>query len=149
MGRWGLLGVMLCYIAAEGGAVAQASAAVPILEDGAFHLVRAHKKKKKKPAKPKKRKPKGKLYSAQHIEKLLENDQKEEVCNRLNCASNLRIAKSCLKTRASYRKKKKCFRAFCAYGCNDEDYQNKPDVYEFCNRTCSSKKYGDKKKRAG
>lgn len=99
---------------------------------------RSHKRKFHKPGKSKNKK---KKYTIENIEKLLKNDSKEEVCNRLNCASQLKTAKSCLKTRISHRKKKSCFRAFCAYGCNEEDYRNKPEVYEFCNQKCASKKY--------
>ncbi len=106
------------------------------------HKAKKHKSKKQKVKKRKAKKHKSKkrrenrqLYSVQAIEKLLENDTKG-VCNRLNCASNLKIAQSCLKTRASRKQKKRCFHAFCAYGCNEMDYQSKPDVYEFCNLTC-------------
>lgn len=93
------------------------------------------KKRKAKKYKSKKRQANRQLYSVQAIEKLLENDTKG-VCNRLNCASNLKIAQSCLKTRASRKQKKRCFHAFCTYGCNEMDYLSKPDVYEFCNLTC-------------
>lgn len=101
------------------------------------HKAKKHKSKKHKAKKhkSKKRKTNRPLYSVQAIEKLLGNDAKG-VCNRLNCASNLKIAQSCLKTKASRKKKKRCFQAFCAYGCNEMDYQSKPDVYEFCNLTC-------------
>ena len=141
---WGLLGLIFCSIGvAECTAIHAFSSAI-ILEEGCFHQIKTHKKKKSrksKKRKSKKRKSKGKIYSAQKIDKLLENDHDEDVCNRLNCASNLEIAKACLPTKASHRAEKKCFRAFCAYGCNEEDYNTKPEVYNFCNLKCSSKKY--------
>jgi hypothetical protein len=113
------------------------------------------KKKSKKHKKPKKHKKhttkkhkrNEKIYSEHNIEKILKNDQEDPICNRLNCSSNLKIAKSCLKTKEAHREKKNCFRAFCAYGCNDLDYTTKPEVYDFCNETCSSKKYLRNKKR--
>ena len=104
------------------------------------HKIKKHKTRHrhhKKKGKSRKRK----IYSEKKIEELLENDDEDETCNRLNCASKLSVAKECLKTRASHRRKTKCFRAFCAYGCNEEDYTTKADVYDFCNKTCSSKKY--------
>ena len=104
-------------------------------------------KKKSKKRKVKKRKKREKVYSEQNIEKILKNDNSDGKCNRLNCASNLKIAKSCLKTRADHRDNKNCFRAFCAYGCNDMDYTTKSEVYDFCNLKCSSKKYLKNKKR--
>ena len=84
------------------------------------------------------------VYSAPNIEKILENYSKEGKCNRLDCASDLKVAKSCLSSKASHRKHRKCFRAFCAYGCNETDYENNPEIRDFCNKTCSSKKYGHK-----
>lgn len=151
--RLALLGLLLCYVA-TGESLATGMAPVSFMENGSSYFKKIHKKKrhhkvkKRKPKKhksrkrgSKKRKLKGKVYSAYKIEKLLQNDSDEEICNRLNCASNLKIAKSCLPTKASYRSERKCFRAFCAYGCNKEDYKTKPEVRDFCNLTCSSKKY--------
>lgn len=105
------------------------------------------KKKKSKKKKVKKRNKREKIYSEQNIEKILKNDNEDGQCNRLNCASNIKIAKSCLKTKADHRVNKNCFRAFCAYGCNDIDYTTKSEVYDFCNLKCSSKKYLKNKKR--
>ncbi len=152
--RWGLLGLIISYMGVEEYALAHAFSSVVILEEGSFHQIKSRKKKKSRKSKKnksrkhksKKHKFKGKVYSAQKIEKLLENDHDEDVCNRLNCASNLEIAKSCLPTKASHRTEKKCFRAFCAYGCNEEDYKTKPEVYDFCNLKCSSKKYSKRTK---
>lgn len=142
--RWGLLGLIFYYLGVEGCISSHAFSSVVILEEDFFHQIKSHKKKKSrksKKRKSKKHKFKRKIYSPQQIEKLLENDSDEDVCNRLNCASNLEIAKSCLPTKGSHRTKKKCFRAFCAYGCNEEDYKTKPEVRDFCNLKCSSKKY--------
>lgn len=153
MVRLALLALLLGYIVV-GESLATGVTSLAFREDGSSYLKKVHKKKrhlKAKKRKPKrhksrkhrhrKRKSKGKVYSAQKIEKLLQNDNDEQVCNRLNCASNLEIAKSCLPTKASHRSEKKCFRAFCAYGCNEEDYKTKPEVRDFCNLKCSSKKY--------
>ncbi|MGV8948733.1 MAG: hypothetical protein ACOH2E_05130 [Candidatus Paracaedibacter sp.] len=154
---WGRIGflslfaLLLCYMGA-GQSLSTAVTIVNVWEDKNPYIKKVHKKKKHykskkrklKKRKAKKGKSKGKVYSAQKIEKLLQNDSGEEICNRLNCASNLKIAKSCLPTKASYRSERKCFRAFCAYGCNEEDYNTKPEVHDFCNITCSSKKYSKK-----
>lgn len=105
-----------------------------------------HKKPKKKShhskKKSKKRHSKVRQYSVKKIEELLKNDHKDGNCNRLNCSSNLGIAKLCLQTRMLRQKHRSCFRAFCAYGCNEEDYISKPEIFEFCNQVCSSRKYG-------
>ncbi|MBM3468564.1 MAG: hypothetical protein FJX71_03940 [Alphaproteobacteria bacterium] len=114
-------------------------------QSGSIYVINAQKKKKKKSKhkkKHKKRRGKKKGYSAKNIDELLKNDKSK--CNRLNCSSNLQIAKSCLKTKEARRKEKKCFRAFCFYGCNDHDYETNADVRNFCNATCSSRKYGTK-----
>lgn len=152
------MGIILCYTVAGEGVAIQEFSPVPVREANPVQSVKTHakkkptktrkhkvkkhkskkyksKKRKAKKHKSKKRQANRQLYSVQAIEKLLENDTKG-VCNRLNCASNLKIAQSCLKTRASRKQKKRCFHAFCAYGCNEMDYQSKPDVYEFCNLTC-------------
>lgn len=141
MGRYGLL-MILVWVIGEGSSLGASHVLWGPTDGYSLHQIKAHRKKKKTPkARPKKSKKKQKGYSAQTIDNLLQNYGKEGKCNRLNCASNLQIAKSCLPTKASHRKHKHCFRAFCAYACNDKDYQTKPDVYDFCNRTCSSKKY--------
>jgi|GEM_PF-2672611 len=151
MARLALLWLLFyCFTIGEGLATKVTS--LCFREDGRSHFKKVHKKKKHHKAKkhqskkhkfrkhkPKKRKLK--IYSAHEIEKLLQNDHSEKVCNRLNCSSSLEIAKSCLPTKASHRTEKKCFQAFCAYGCNEEDYKTKPEVRDFCNITCSSKKY--------
>lgn len=139
MGRWRLLGLILCYVGGGECEITHASASTPIIEEDSSQQIESHKKKKSRELKRQQSKSEG--YSEQAIERLLENDSKDGVCNRLNCASSLEIAKSCLKTKASHRKNRKCFHAFCAYGCNDGDYETNPDVYDFCNLTCSSKKY--------
>jgi hypothetical protein len=146
-----LLGLLFCYVGG-GESLATAAIFVDVGENKSSYIKKVHKKKKHYKSKKrrlkkrnhKKRKSKRKIYSAQKIEKLLQNDSDEKTCNRLNCASNLEIAKSCLPTKASYRSERKCFRAFCAYGCNEEDYNTKPEVHDFCNRTCSSRKYAKK-----
>ena len=151
IGCLSLFALLLCYMGA-GQSLSTAVTVVNAWEDKNPYIKKVHKKKKHykskkrkhKKQKDKKSKSKGKVYSAQKIEKLLQNDSDEEICNRLNCASNLKIAKSCLPTKASYRSERKCFRAFCAYGCNEEDYNRKPEVHAFCNITCSSKKYSKK-----
>jgi len=157
--RWRLLGLILCYMVEDGCMVVQASAADAMWGEESSPHKKAQKKKKSKKHKshkkhtkhnkhkPKKHKRKEKIYSEHNIEKILKNDQDDPICNRLNCSSNLKIAKSCLKTKEAHREKKNCFRAFCAYGCNDLDYSTKPDVFDFCNLTCSSKKYLKNKKR--
>jgi hypothetical protein len=152
--RLALLGVLLCCCVAIGESLATGVAPVSFRENNSSYLKKVQKKKKHYKVKKrksrkhksqkrasKKRKLKGKMYSAYKIEKLLQNDNGEKVCNRLNCSSNLQIAKSCLPTKASHHSEKKCFQAFCAYGCNEEDYKTKPEVRDFCNLTCSSKKY--------
>jgi hypothetical protein len=108
---------------------------------------KSRKKTKTKKKKVKKRKKREKVYSEKNIEKILKNDNEDGKCNRLTCASNLKIAKLCLKTKADHRENKNCFRAFCAYGCNEIDYKTKSEVYDFCNLKCSSKKYLKNKKR--
>ena len=152
--RLSLLALLLCCIGA-GENLSIAVTLVNVEENKNpsiknVHKKRKHQKSKKrklKKRKTKRSKSKEKVYSAQKIEKLLQNDSHEEVCNRLNCASNLKIAKSCLPTKASYRSERKCFRAFCAYGCNEEDYNTKTEVHDFCNITCSSKKYAKKSRK--
>lgn len=149
--RLSLLWLLLCCIGAE-ESLPTAVTFINVGENESSYIKKVHKKKKHHKSKKrklkrrkfKKNKSKGKIYSAHKIEKLLQNDSDEEICNRLNCASNLKIAKSCLPTKASYRSERKCFRAFCAYGCNEEDYNTKPEVHDFCNLTCSSKKYAKK-----
>lgn len=153
MVRLALLGLLLCYVG-FGESLAASVTFVSVGENDSAYIKKIHKKKrhpkvkkhkskkhKNRKHRSKKRKSKGKVYSAHKIETLLQNDSDEKTCNRLNCASNLEIAKSCLPTRASHRSEKKCFQAFCAYGCNEEDYKMKPEVRDFCNLTCSSKKY--------
>jgi len=148
--RWALVGFILCYMAGQGCMLVQASAADAIGQED-YSLPKKPQKKKKskkhKKHKSKKHKRKEKIYSEHNIENILKNDQDDPICNRLNCSSNLAIAKSCLKTKEAHREKKNCFRAFCAYGCNDLDYATKPEVFDFCNATCSSKKYLKNKKR--
>lgn len=125
----------------EGGHCGQDSSSISREERITAPLMPIVHKKKKTIKHKKHKKNKKHAYSVEHIEKVLKNNNKENFCNRLNCASNLQIAKSCLKTKASHRTKKDCFHAFCSYGCNEEDYKHKPDVHDFCNRICSSKKY--------
>jgi hypothetical protein len=105
------------------------------------HKKKHKSKKRAKKAKAKKGKKKQKVYSPQKIEKIIRNGSNEGDCSRLNCSSKLDVAKSCLKTKADHRANRECFNAFCAYGCNDEDFANKADVSEFCIERCSSKKY--------
>lgn len=151
MARLALLWILFCCFAI-GESLATRLTSFSSQEDGYLYFQKIHKKKKHhkgkqrhpKKHKSRKHKPKKrklKIYSAPEIEKLLRNDHSEKVCNRLNCSSNLEIAKSCLPTRASYRTEKKCFQAFCSYGCNEEDYKTNSAVRDFCNLTCSSKKY--------
>lgn len=158
--RWALLGFMLWFLGINPCGMPLVYASEPVEKQNSTHKKRAHKKKKqhykkknKKNKKKKKKKShkrkkskrhrfKGKRYSVKKIEKLLKNDHNDGFCNRLNCTSDINIAKSCLQTRKARRTHRSCFRAFCAYGCNDEDYTTKPEVFEFCNRICSSKKYG-------
>lgn len=143
-----LLGLLLCYVGV-GESLARDTSSVRFVKDDSHHIKKKHKKKKHRKAKKHKskkhksrrHKSKGKIYSEKAIEKVLQNDSQEKVCTRLSCASNIEIAKACLPTRASHRTEKKCFQAFCAYGCNESDYETKPEVYEFCNLKCSSKKY--------
>lgn len=146
--RWGVLGLFICFMLGEVCEMTQAASVTYDMNEGSSSSHKPHKKKKyhKKKYKstkhkPKKHKKKEKVYSAQKIEQLLKNDTKDGVCNRLNCASKLEIAKSCLKTKSDHQKHKDCFHAFCAYGCNEEDYTTKLEVFDFCNATCSSKKY--------
>jgi len=152
--RWGALAFIMYYLMGEGCMALQTPSRDYGMDEDGSSSSKSHKKKssskkkhKSRKHKHKKHKKKEKVYSAQKIEKLLKNDSKDGVCNRLNCASNLSIAKSCLKTRADHRTHKDCFHAFCAYGCNEEDYATKPEVFDFCNATCSSKKY--RKREAG
>src|ERR1700733_3233465 len=65
----------------------------------------AHTTKKKKHNHKRKKH----TYSATKTEKLLENYAEEGKCNRLNCSSNIKTAKSCLKTKSLRQKHKKCF----------------------------------------
>ena len=143
--RLALLGLLLCYFAVGEGLAAGVTS-LCFREDDCPHFKKVHRKnhkpKKRKSKKHEsKKKRKLKIYSAHKIDELLQNDHNEKVCNRLNCSSNLEVAKSCLPTKASHHTERKCFRAFCAYGCNEEDYKTNPDIRNFCNLTCSSKKY--------
>jgi len=149
MRRGGILwGIILWYVLAQGSVTAQMLPDLSVGREGAILLASYPKKphtlksKKHKPRKHKSKKhhKKRHQYSVQHIEKVLENKKADGVCNRLQCASNLQIAKSCLNTKASHREHKECFEAFCAYGCNEEDYRKNPDLYDFCNLTCASKR---------
>lgn len=141
--RWILLSLIVVFTAGEGCLAVQSSYSDSNSNEQSYTYHRHHKKKKhhKKKHKHKKSKKKEKLYSAQKIEQTLNSDPQDGLCNRINCSSKLEVAKSCLKTRADHRRHKECFHAFCAYGCNDEDYTTKVDVHEFCNKTCSSKRY--------
>lgn len=143
MGRWGIGGAIFFCVALQGCVLAHVPSSAMEEEEAPFPISYPQKKKPTKPGKHKQKryKPKNRRYSAQRIEKMLENKEEGGVCNRLRCASNLQIAKSCLSTRVSRRKHRTCFQAFCAYGCNEQDYKNNPEVYDFCNRTCASKKY--------
>jgi len=129
-----LWGIILCHV------FAQMLPTLSVGKEGATLLVSYSKKHKPKKHYAKRHKPKHKHDSLQHIEKVLKNDKVDGVCNRLECASNLQIAKSCLNTKASRRKHRDCLEAFCAYGCNEEDYRKKTDLYDFCNLTCASKR---------
>ena len=143
MVRWRVRGILFFYMAG-GGCVGQDSSSVLMGEQIRVPLTLIiHKKRKTVKHKKHKKHEKNRKhpYSVEHIEKVLENNHKDNFCNRLNCASNLEVAKSCLKTKASHRTNKDCFHAFCSYGCNEEDYKHKPDVRDFCNHICSSKKY--------
>jgi hypothetical protein len=140
MVRWRVGGILFFYMAG-GGCIGRDSFSVSMGEQVSASLTLIIHKKQKTVKHKKHKKNKKHPYSVEHIEKVLENNNKENSCNRLNCASKLQVAKSCLKTKASHRTKKECFHAFCSYGCNEEDYKNKRDVRDFCNRICSSKKF--------
>jgi hypothetical protein len=146
--RWGIVGLIMVYV---GAAVCSPPQALPLSSkdtSGSPKLHMKHPKKTHHKGKHhKKKKFKHKVYSEKNIQKLLENDHHLGNCNRLECSSNLQIAKSCLKTKSMHRRHTACFRSFCAYGCNDKDYHTKAEVYDFCNQTCSSKKYLKNKKR--
>jgi hypothetical protein len=107
----------------------------------AKHHKKKHKAKKKR---SKRKKEKHRIYSQHKIEQLFSGNHNGDRCTRINCASKLDIARSCLQTKANRRYNKQCYRAFCAYGCNDEDYATKPDLKKYCNKICASRKYGKK-----
>ena len=143
--RWEFFGVLVLLCGIEKGESAELKSFSMLLvaEDNLLHPIATSKKKnyKKKSHKHKKTKHKKRFYSAANTEKLLENYAREGKCNRLNCSSNIKTAQSCLKTKSLRQKHKKCFRAFCKYECNEEDYRSNQEVHDFCKATCSSKKY--------
>lgn len=153
MWLWGFISLIFFGLA-EPSMATQESSALSDPEVAAQHIIKnskkpkghakKHKSKKKlKIKKSKRSKKKPKVYSPQKIDRLIHNGHDEGTCSRLNCSSKLEVAKSCLKTRADHRVNRECFQSFCAYGCNEEDYDTKYEVYEFCNKTCSSRKYGN------
>lgn len=157
--RWALLGFMLLVLGINSSGMSLVYASEPVNKQNSTHKKKTLKKKKRQYKKKKNKKKshkrkkskrhrfKGKQYCVKKIEKLLKNDQKDGFCNRLNCASDISVAKTCLSSRKARTTHRSCFRAFCAYGCNDDDYANKPEVFAFCNRICSSKRYEWMRKR--
>ena len=145
---WGLVWLFIYLTAEEASLAAQASSIITNPDAAADGVIKDiskpkhHKKKhKSKKKRVKKHRKKQKAYSVQKLEKLLDRDKSDGKCTRLACSSKLEVAKSCLKSKADHRIHKDCFHAFCAYGCNDEDYTSRPEVQIFCKQTCSSRKY--------
>jgi hypothetical protein len=148
MRRWKLIGifVLLGSLMGRGDCADLKNFSPSYTTESLFHPVAAHKKKGRKKKKFPKRKnqqsnSKKHYNSITKTEKLLENYATEGKCNRLACSSNIKRAKSCLKTKSQRNQHKKCFRAFCQYGCNDIDYHANPEVFGLCNSICSSRKY--------
>jgi hypothetical protein len=131
--------VLLSIISGGGECADFKASSFPSPEGSLFHSVAAHKKKYHR---HKRKHPKSKTrhYSSTKTQKILENYAVEGECNRLVCSSNIKRAKSCLKTKHLRKKHLKCFRAFCRYGCNDIDYHANQEVFDLCNRICSRRK---------
>ena len=166
MGHWKLIGVFALLGSSMGQGDCADLKPFPIASiddvnaDGAKNLPlpishkkkHVHKKKhghKKKSHAHKRKRSKAKnlSHSSAKTEKILENYDAEGECNRLACSSNINRAQSCLKTKKRRNKHKKCFRAFCRYGCNDADYKANPKVFDLCNSICSSRKYQNGQRR--
>jgi hypothetical protein len=148
MKQWQLIGLfVLLGIISGGGECADFKASsFSASERSLLHPIAAHKKKGQRKKKSRRHKHKRSQSKKHHqtpakTQKMLENYAVEGECNRLACSSNIKRAKSCLKTRRLRKTHPKCFRAFCRYGCNDIDYHANQEVFGLCNRICSSRKY--------